>query len=406
MNVGGAGVVAFLPALDPAPDEAVVLTLDDDGSTRRWLEPGRPGRDDLRLGAGRAAPTTHRVAPAARIGVPGRLAWQPLRLRQVSLEPWAQPVALTLPDAVGVDPRLGRLLLRSEIADGPVTASIRLGRTASIGAGFAPPDGAVPLAWDEPEADLTVEEPATSAWVSPVRAGLDSPTGTPLHERLDDALADALAGRIDDEPVGVAVLGSPRLAPQLLVADQRAVVGVVAADVRTRPYVDEDGGVSLALHERVAGLGGEDPDEGPTWLLRGLAFAGAVELAVSAGRMDLRWCSVAAPGRGRGPRRGRRARIGSRTSLAPSSAGRAAVGRLRARRARGAAVGGRGRGRLHVRRGSAGRGGGRRGRRRRSDAALHGARTDGRRRAAGELAAPSAATSSATGRTSAGCATA
>ena len=296
VNVGGAGVVAFLPALDPAPDEAVVLTLDDDGSTRRWLEPGRPGRDDLRLGAGRAAPTTHRVAPAARIGVPGRLAWQPLRLRQVSLEPWAQPVALTLPDAVGVDPRLGRLLLRSEIADGPVTASIRLGRSASIGAGFAPPDGAVPLAWDDPEADLTVEEPATSAWVSPVRAGLDSPTGTPLHERLDDALADALAGRIDDEPVGIAVLGSPRLAPQLLVADQRAVVGVVAADVRTRPYVDEDGGVSLVLHERVAGLGGEDPDEGPTWLLRGLAFAGAVELAVSAGRMDLRWCSVAAPG--------------------------------------------------------------------------------------------------------------
>jgi hypothetical protein len=103
-------------------------------------------------------------------------------------------------------------------------------------------------------------------------------------------------GRVADEPVGIAVLGSPRLPPQVLVADQRAVVGVVAADVRTRPYVGEDGGVSLVLHERVAGLGGEDPDEGPTWLLRGLAFAGAVELAVSAGRLDLRWCTAAAPG--------------------------------------------------------------------------------------------------------------
>ena len=89
--------MAFLPALDPAPGEAIALTLADDGSTRRWLPPGEPVRDNLRLGAGRAAPPDHRDAPAARIGVPGRLSWSPLRLRQVSLGPWDQPVALRLP---------------------------------------------------------------------------------------------------------------------------------------------------------------------------------------------------------------------------------------------------------------------------------------------------------------------
>ena len=296
MTVGGTGRLAFLPALDPAPDEAVVLTLADDGSTRRWLPPGQPAVDDLRLGAGRAAAPTHRDAPAARIGVPGRLAWRPLRLRQASLGPWEQPVALDLPDAVGVDPRLGRLLIRAEIADGAVTATIRLGRSASIGAGFTPPDGAVPPAWNDPDSDLAVELPPTAAWVSTDRAGLDSPAGTTLRGRLGDALADAFASRRDHAPVGIAVLGSPRLPSEVLVADQRAVVGVVATDARTRPYVEADTGVSLALHEQLTGLGGEDPDEGPSWILHGLAFEGAVELAVSAGRLDLRWCSIAAPG--------------------------------------------------------------------------------------------------------------
>ena len=296
VSVGGTGRLAFLPALDPAPDEAVVLTLADDGSTRRWLPPGQPIVDNLRLGSGRAAPTAYREAPAARIGVPGRLAWRPLRLRQTSLGPWDQPVALRLPDAVGVDPRLGRLLIRAEIADGAVTATIRLGRSASIGAGFAPPTGAVPPAWDDPGADLAIEFPPTAAWVSTDRAGLDSPSGTTMRARLGDALADAVASRTGDAPVGIAVLGSPRLPPEVLVADQRAVVGFAAADARTRPYVGADAGVSLALHEQLTGLGGEDPDEGPSWMLRGLAFAGSVQLAISAGRLDMRWCSVAAPG--------------------------------------------------------------------------------------------------------------
>lgn len=296
VTIGGTGHLAFLPALDPAPDEAVVVTLADDGSTQRWLPPGQPVVDELRLGAGRAAPSAHRNAPADRIGVPGRLAWLPLRLRQVSLGPWEQPVALDLPDAVGVDPRLGRLLIRAEVADGAVSATIRVGRPAAIGAGFAPPDGAVPAAWADPDSDLAIELPPTVAWVAPARAGLDSPTGTELRSRLGEALADALTARSEDAPVAIAVLGSPRLPPDLLIADQRAVVAVVAADPGTRPYVEADDGVSLGLHEQLTGLGGEDPDEGPSWMLRGLTLAGAVRLAISAGRLDVRWCSIAAPG--------------------------------------------------------------------------------------------------------------
>lgn len=307
LSVGGTGHLAFLPTVDPARGEALVFTVADDGSTRRWLAPGDTAADDLRLGAGRAAPTAHRDAPGTRVGVPGRLAWSPLRIRQVSLGPWDQPVALTLPDAVGVDPRLGRLLIRAEIADGPLTATVRLGRPAPVGAGFAPPAGRLPEAWRDPAdpGGLDVEVPDPVAWVSPDRAGLDSPAATPVRHAIGPTLADVLDGDPGDpgetgDPappaaVGVGILGSPRLAPEVLVAGQRNLVSVTA-DVRARPFVAEDDGISLALHERVATLGGEDPDEGPHWHLRGLATAGRVELAASAGRLDLHWCTVAVPG--------------------------------------------------------------------------------------------------------------
>ena len=76
VGVDGVGRLAFLPALDPAPGEAVVLTVADDGSTRRWLAPGEPTLDDLRLGAGRAASSVERIAPAPAVGAIGRLAWR------------------------------------------------------------------------------------------------------------------------------------------------------------------------------------------------------------------------------------------------------------------------------------------------------------------------------------------
>ncbi len=302
VTVGGTGRLAFLPALDPAPGEAAAFTLFDDGSTRRWLPDGEPERDELRLGAGRAASAVQRTAPGQRVGVPGRLSWTPLRLQQVSLEPWDRPVALTLPDAVGVDPRLGRLLVRSEIADGPVTATVRFGRSGRQGPGFAPAGGRPPAAWILGTDELTVSRPPIAAWVSPDRAGLASPDGPPIAPQLVDGLvaasADLEGGHEDTAPVlavAVAVVGSPRLAPATLAAGQDDTVAIVA-DPGTRPHLTADTGVSLTLRERLAGRGGEDPDEGPSWLLDGLSTAGTVELAVSAGRLDVRWCSVGQPG--------------------------------------------------------------------------------------------------------------
>lgn len=302
VGVGGVGRLAFLPALDPAPGEAVVVTVSEDGSTRRWLSAGEPTVDDLRLGAGRAASTIERIAPEPAVGAPGRLEWRALRLRQVSLAPWEAPVALNLADAVGVDPRLGRILLREELAGGSVTATVRIARSAAIGAGFAPPDAAVPGAWDDPALDLGLDAVPLQAWVSPTRAGLDGPLGRSLHARIAEAIdsvppmAGPVEGPAPRTTVGVAVLGSPVLAPELLVAGQRWTIRVAAADEGTRPYLEASDGVSLALHERLAALGGEDPDLGPTWQLHGLMLGGAVELAISAGRLDLRWCTVAAPG--------------------------------------------------------------------------------------------------------------
>ena len=303
VGLGGVGRLAFLPAVDPAPGEALVLTVADDGSTRRWLAAGEPTVDDLRLGAGRAASPIERTSPASAVGAPGRLAWRAFQLRQVSLAPWEAPVALTLADAVGVDPRLGRILLREEIAGGAVTATVRIARSAAIGAGFAPADAAVPRAWDGPDLDLGLDDVPIQAWVSPARAGLDGPAGRTLHARIAEAI-DALAppapgpvdGPVPRTTLGIAVLGSPVLAPEMLVAGQRWTVRIAAADEGTRPYLEADDGVSLALHERLAPLGGEDPDVGPTWQLHGLMLAGGVDLAASAGRLDLRWCTVAAPG--------------------------------------------------------------------------------------------------------------
>jgi hypothetical protein len=294
VGVGARARLAFLPALDPDPGQAVVVLVHDDGSSVRWRPDGEATLDDLRLGAGRGAPTGGRTAPAARIGAPGRLAWRPLRLRQVSLGPWDSPLALTLPDAVGLDPRLGRVALRAEIADGALSVSPRLGRSAAIGSGLWPADLAVPGAWDDP-ADPVPPLPVAvaSGWVSPSRAGTDSPDGTAVVARIGDVAATG-AVRV------VAVLGSPQLAPEVLVAGQRDVVHVRAADVGDRPWVaaePADGrAVSLALHESLTALGGEDPDEGPAWYLTGLSLAGAVELAVGAGRLDLRWCTLAGPG--------------------------------------------------------------------------------------------------------------
>jgi hypothetical protein len=306
-SVGGEGRIAFLPAVDPPADGVPALfTVLDDGSTERWFPAGVPARATLRLGAGRAAPTDRRLAPAARVGVPGRLDWRPLRIRQVSLEPWDQPLALTLDDGVGLDPRLGRFVVRREIGAGALTASVRIGRSGPVGAGFAPPGWTPPPAWIEPGDVVPAPPDVPTAWVSPRTAGLAAPDGTTVVATVADALrsgglpAAGAAGTV----FGAAVLGSPLLPAEVLAVGQEDVVSVWAADTDASPHVRADppapatggGAVSYSLHERLTGPGGEDPDQGPGWFLTGLSLAGGIELAVSAGRLDLRWCSVATPG--------------------------------------------------------------------------------------------------------------
>ncbi|SDZ14847.1 Phage tail protein (Tail_P2_I) [Micromonospora pattaloongensis] len=278
-RLAGRGRIAFLPALDlPAADAVAVHAVRDDGSTVRRYLPGEVAEPSLRLGAGRAAPTDRRAAPAQRLGVPGRLAWAPLRLRQVSLGRWDTPLARDggheLDAHVGLDPRLGRLLVPAALADGVVTASYRVARGAPIGAGFAPPGRQSP-----------------TSWVSPERAGVPGADGIPIEPELAAGLARARGG---DARLGV--LGSPRLPAQTLAAQQRQRVAVWPADTGGVPYVLADDGVSLALHEAAAESVDDDPDAGPSWAFTGLETAGSVELAVAGGDLDLGWCTIGTPG--------------------------------------------------------------------------------------------------------------
>lgn len=316
-RIGGRGRVAFLPAIDlGVAADRLVFRVRDDGSTERVRAPGEPDRRSLRLGAGRDASTGTRGEAAERLSAPGRLGWRPLQVRQVNLEPWDRPFALDLDDVVGADPRLGRVLLRDELAGGRVSASFRVARAAGIGAGFTARARAVPDAWQEPpdpddprrfavpvppdlDAGRVEGRAPTTAWVSPRRAGLTGAGGVPIVARLGPAVA------LGTDVVSVGVLGSPVLPPDVLTLAQSAVATVWAADDRTLPHLEDDDGVSLVLSERLQAAGGggdgapadgDDPDRGPTWFLSGLSTAGMVELAVAAGQLDLRWCSLAAPG--------------------------------------------------------------------------------------------------------------
>ncbi|GAA3389423.1 hypothetical protein [Cryptosporangium minutisporangium] len=297
-RLGGVGHLAFLPALDlPTSADVELHQIRDDASTERWFPPGEPATASLRLGAGRFAPPGRRSAPSARYGVPGRLGWTPLRLRQVSLGRWDVPLALHLDDRVGVDPRLGRVLLPAALGAGQVTASFRVGRATALGAGF-------PAAATRPGGPVT-------AWVSPQRAGVPGTDGLPIVADLGTGLAAGLAagsaaasdagggGGTADEPGGpgilLGILGSPRLPAQALALPPDGTLAVWPVETGGLPFLRAEDGVSLTLSERPAD-GDTDPGAGPAWTFTGLSTAGIIELVAAAGRLDLRWCTLAAPG--------------------------------------------------------------------------------------------------------------
>ncbi|WP_298460927.1 phage tail protein [uncultured Cellulomonas sp.] len=311
VTVGGAGHLVFLPALDPRPGTGHVALIDGDGSTRTWFAPGTPARFRLRLGRNREAVASRgRDAPAVpRVGVPGRIGWSALTVRQASLGPWDRPVALDLDDAVALDPRLGRVALPAALAGvrpagtAPrFTASTHVARGAALGAGFVPPGAVLPGRWVEPPdpADpsrFALPDPPGTARSRPPDVVLGppgrlDPAGRPVVTRLDTALGLAATAT---GPAVIAVLGSPRLAPATGVVREGAVTSVHAADPGGVPFLAaDDDGVSLTLLERAEG--GGRAAVGPHVVLTGLAAEGTVELAVTSGAADLRWSDLGQPG--------------------------------------------------------------------------------------------------------------
>lgn len=299
--VGGRGVVAALPALDIVgddDDDALTFTVDSQGSGHRVFAADEEERGSGRLGAGRDAPTGQRLDARPRLCAPGRLSFSPLRLRQRSLGPWDQPLALEQEAVVALDPRLGRVLLPGVLARGArLHASFRLGRGAGLGPGLAAARLEVHETWLEPDLDepdvplhLDDERPlgplAPSRLVDPARVGVDAGSVASLEAAFDP----------DEDEQVVGIPGSPRLPPASLILDRGQRLEILSTDPGGAPHLAEEDGVSLLLH---AGLGGPADDElpAPELFAADLATAGAVELAWQEGRVDLRWCELASPGR-------------------------------------------------------------------------------------------------------------
>ncbi|MCB9947527.1 MAG: hypothetical protein H6842_06845 [Rhodospirillaceae bacterium] len=306
-TLSGDGHIAFLPALDlSAAGDIAIFFVKADGSTARWFPAGTAAQRSLRLGAGREAPVLGRDAPARRIGVRGRLGWQPLRLRQRSLGPWDRPLALDLDDIVALDPRLGRMAMRAELGQGRLEVLYRIARAAALGAGFLPSDRTIPEAWTEPEdaddphrfavpappdvdRDRLLGEAPVTARIAPKLAGVAASPGVPVVTTLGEGVREGVAEHV------LRIAGSPRLAAGQLTIGQGHVLSLSPDGANDHPVVAADAdGIALSLHERLAE--GADPDLGPAFFLGGLVLTGTLQVALSAGAVDLRWCTLAQPG--------------------------------------------------------------------------------------------------------------
>lgn len=291
---GATAQIGFLPALDPAPGDAMLLfEIHQDGTAKRWYsdQPDGEGvRPNLRLGGPRAAAVAARSEASARIGAGGKLAWRPLTIRQCTLQTWDVPLDLDLSNAVGFDPRLGRVLLREAIGRGRLTSTFRSARGGLLGPGMLLPEGDLPGAWKDPDpayAALSPPDNLLEIRVDPLRAGTPSPAGTyagDLHSAAGEGGRRVLVDR------------SPRLSAAWLPLAERTATRIGGTGPGQVAFVQAgDDGVSLSLRERMSP--GSDPEDGPSLWLEGLDLGGMLEVQLSSGRVEARLCRLGRAGR-------------------------------------------------------------------------------------------------------------
>jgi Phage tail protein (Tail_P2_I) len=315
LNASGDGVLLHLPALDlrPAELDASEALLDDesqnpglpvnayetfhvalDGSTFRVRDSLGPLHE--RVGGALHASLAARSATRPRLCVPERLEQEYFALRQHSLTRWTEPTRLRASDVIGLDPRLGRVVLPYNFSLGRLSASYRTGHSTPIGAGFLPILPALPQGWHEPEwpapAAPTDRTSRVSVWVDPFRAGTSV-----MNDAVEAAIAPdleaaslALVTETEQHPL-IGVTGSHSLPPARLSSGLERGISIVATDFGGAPLIRRDASnVSLALHPSRGGWRGMG-----VWL-RGLWLTGRLEVAMARGEVDVRWCTLGEPG--------------------------------------------------------------------------------------------------------------
>ncbi|HNH47165.1 MAG TPA: kelch repeat-containing protein, partial [Myxococcota bacterium] len=280
---GDSPLISFLPALDLPVGGSQQFQLLADGSSQRLFDPGRLPPVWLRPGAP-LFPAAERGAPAWRLGVPGRLSWTPYRLRQIHLGRWSEPLAPLAEDEIGLDPRLGRVILPP---GAPVRALSRLraswweGRPERIGVGCMPADRRLPSCWEDPEVE---------AWTAPDLAGKPVDGWVQPEE---ESLPELLERLHEKEAPILAIVGSPSLPPSRISLPAGGLT-LLSSDAAGMPRFEQDEGcLSLSFHP-------SSPDDQPALWLAGLRTVGRLDLHLQRGTIELRWCSLGLPMPGTG----------------------------------------------------------------------------------------------------------
>lgn len=283
-SLAGRRRLAFLPELDLSPiagQDTLELAILGDGST--------------------AHPESGQIARAAdgfAIGVPGRLDRRRFVLRQRTLGAAVEPQLASPPPSgvIGLDPRIGRVVLPRDLPAGALTVSYRAGRGSAIGAGAMPPARAPLPSWlapgEEAPAPPDLRAPAAplTAWVSPESAGLTvrrRGVDVPAFATLDQALAASASA----EHAVLGILGSPRFAPAWLTPDGASVS--IVAEPNAAPLLDvsaDQAPMSLVVLPR------PDASASTELWLAGLWLAGTAYVMLTRGDVDLRWCTLAPGG--------------------------------------------------------------------------------------------------------------